>query len=193
MQKAPPLWWLLVASVAGCAVLIFLLVWAFSGTTKPPETPKVEVPNTVQPVTAPVASQPAQPNEPAPAARASSGVVSRHLSLATDAYTQGQYQKAVREYQAVLKLDPKNAEARAGLQTVHAAMEAETRAGLASGGTEATLKRAEESYSGGEYSAAIAGFQQVLGQDPGNARAKKGLANAKAAYQAEQQAFGNTK
>jgi tetratricopeptide (TPR) repeat protein len=188
--------WLVLGSVAGCAALVLLLIWVFSGATRQPEKPtqparepKAEAANPVEPAKELVSSA----DTSVPPSPASSGIVSGHLAQARDAYNQGQYKKALREYQAVLKLDPKNAQARAGLQTVHAAMAAEASAGLASGDTEETLKRAEASYASGEYSAAIAGFQQVLGQDPGNARATKGLAHAKAAYQAEQQAFGNTK
>ena len=68
MQESRRRSWLLFGSVAGCAVLIFLLAWTFSGTMKPPEAPKVEVPNPIRPAKEAATSQSAQPSGPAPTA-----------------------------------------------------------------------------------------------------------------------------
>lgn len=108
------------------------------------------------------------------------------LAEARDFLKHGLYDNAIAAYQVILAADSGNRQAQAGIAEARAAKEAELR--LSGGGgapPQDALRKAQRLHNNGEYEAAIAAFEQVLAAEPGNARAKQGLAAARAADEAE--------
>jgi hypothetical protein len=112
--------------------------------------------------------------------------VQAKLTEARGSFNRGLYEKAIAAYQAALRVDSGNRQAREGLAEARTAQEAELR--LSRGGgrrAQEALGRAQRLYNNGDYQAAIAAYNQALASDPGNVRAKQGLAAARTADEAE--------
>ena len=108
------------------------------------------------------------------------------LAKARVLINQGLYDNAIAAYQAILAADSGNRQAQAGIAEARAAKEAELRlTGDGGARPQDALRTAQRLYKNGEYEAAITAFEQVLAAEPGNARAKKGIAAARAADEAE--------
>lgn len=113
--------------------------------------------------------------------------MNRRLTTAQQTFEQGDYDAAIRWYEAALELDPNNQTAKNALKEVRRAKlaEEELRAKQRQAEVNRRLTTAQPAFERGDYDAAIRGYEAVLGLDPNNQTAKKALEGVRRAKAAE--------
>jgi serine/threonine-protein kinase len=201
-RRRPVLW----ASVAAAAVVGGALLWQVRrplpapAAPAPAQPPPAITPGPAEPA-APPASARSGPEGPdgaglqagrsrgipdVPPAPPPSDAARKGLARAQEAMSQGRYDEAIAAYRAVLRLDGRSGEARAGLASAESARRAEAALGGDSTAGE-LLDRAERLFQQeGNYDAAIRVYEEALALVPGSLRARDGLKKARAAKAAEE-------
>lgn len=125
--------------------------------------------------------EPATPSGSTP--RPSSVInVNRELKKSREALFEGDFNTAIRSYQAILRVSPNNSRARSGLATAqlmkedHEREEQQRQAQIRD-----LVVRAEDAVKRGDYSSAVQAYEKVLALDPDNEEIKQALQKAREA------------
>ena len=174
---------ILVVAVIVVATLSFLGQQEQGGSAEKPDASEQGLPEpTVPPATA--ESPPPEPSVPDGTTSKRGPVVniSRELTKARQALLDGDFNTAIRSYQAILRVSPNNSRARSGLANAqlikedHEREEQERQAQVRD-----LVARAEDAVKRGDYSSAVQAYESALALAPDNEDIKQALQKAREA------------